>query len=58
MGIAEYVALGFTCVLLILTAIISLSLLTKYDDVGNESFPGCLLIHFIAQAYKRCENLF
>ena len=57
MGVAEYTALCFTCVLLILTAIISFSLLVKYDDVGNEPFPGCLLIHFITQAYKRCENI-
>ena len=56
MGIASYAALYFTSVLLILRAIISFSLLVKYDDVGNESFPGCLLIHFITQAYKRCEN--
>jgi hypothetical protein len=38
MGIAEYAALCFTSVLLILTAIISFSLLVKYDGVGNESF--------------------
>lgn len=56
-GIPEYTALCFTCVLLILTAIISFSLLVKYDDVGNEPFPGCLLIHYITQAYKRCENI-
>nr|UTA96626.1 hypothetical protein [Ulva meridionalis]UTA96678.1 hypothetical protein [Ulva meridionalis] len=57
MGIAEYTALCLTCVILILTAIISFALLVKYDDVGNEPFPGCLLIHFITQAYKRCENI-
>lgn len=57
MGTAEYTALCFTCALLILTAISSFSLLVKYDDYGNEPFPGCLLIHFITQAYKRCENI-
>lgn len=56
-GILVYTALCFTCMLLLLTAIISFSLLVKYDDVGNECFPGCLLIHYIMQAYKRCENL-
>ena len=57
MGIAQYTALCFICVLLILTATISFSRLVKYDDVSNEPFPGCLPIHFITQAYKRCENI-
>nr|YP_010437035.1 hypothetical protein NQY40_mgp47 [Ulva meridionalis]UTA96509.1 hypothetical protein [Ulva meridionalis]UTA96569.1 hypothetical protein [Ulva meridionalis]UTA96731.1 hypothetical protein [Ulva meridionalis] len=57
MGIAEYTALCLTCVILILTAIISFALLVKYDDAGNVAFPGCLLIHYIIESYKRCENL-
>lgn len=58
-GITEYVALLFTCVILILTTIISFSLLVKYkyDGYDNEPFPGCLLIHFITQAYKRCDDI-
>lgn len=56
-GITEYVALLFTCVILILTTIISFSLLVKYDGYDNKPFPGCLLIHFITQAYKCCENI-
>lgn len=56
-GITEYVALLLTCAILIFTSIISFSLLVKYDGVDNEPFPGCLLIHFITQAYTRCENI-
>ena len=41
-GITEYVALLFTCVILILTTIISFSLLVKYkyDGYDNEPFQG------------------
>ena len=57
MAISEYIALGFTCTLLIFSGIITFALLVKYDDAGNVAFPGCLLIHYIIQTYKRCENL-
>lgn len=57
MAILEYIALGFTCTLLIFSGIITFALLVKYDDAGNVAFPGCLLIHYIIQTYKRCENL-
>lgn len=56
-GISEYIALGFTCILLIFSGSITFALLVKYDDAGNTAFPGSLLIHYIIQAYKRCENL-
>lgn len=57
MAIPEFIALGFTCTLLIFSGIITFALLVKYDDAGNVAFPGCLLIHYIIQTYKRCENL-
>lgn len=57
MAISEYIALGFTCTLLIFSGIITFALLVKYDDAGNVAFPGCLLIHYIIESYKRCENL-
>lgn len=57
MVIQEYMALGLTCALLLLTGIVSFSLLVKYDGAGDVRFPGCLLIHFINQASRRCENL-
>lgn len=57
MAISEYIALGFTCTLLIFSGTITFALLVKYDDAGNVAFPGCLLIHYIIESYKRCENL-
>lgn len=57
MAIPEYIALGFTCTLLIFSGIISFALLVKYDEAGNVAFPGCLFIHYIIETYKRCENL-
>jgi len=57
MAIPEYIALGFTCMLLIFSGIITFALLVEYDGVGNVAFPGCLLIHYIIQSYQRCENL-
>jgi hypothetical protein len=57
MGIAEHIALTLTIVILVLTGMSSYSLLVKYDTIGDEQFPGCLLIHYIKQAYNRCNIL-
>lgn len=57
MGYSEMFALSVTCLLLVFTTITTFSLLVKYDDAGSELFPGCLLIYYTIQTYKRCESL-
>lgn len=57
LGIPEYVALGFTCIIVAFSGIITFALLVKYDKVENVTFPGCLIFHYITQAYERSKNV-
>jgi len=56
-GISEYIAFSLTIIILILTGSASLSLLVKHENIGDGQFPGCLLVHYPVQGYRRCYNL-
>lgn len=53
----EYIILGWISMSLLFNGVISFALLVKYEDAGNQVFPGCLFIYYIQQGYLRCENL-
>lgn len=53
----EYMILGWISVSLLFNGVISFALLVKYEEAGNQVFPGCLFIYYIIQGYRRCKNL-